>query len=200
MWFVDTASLVTMAVHSPLHTRVIRYLSGHKVVLLSTIETELVNLKRSAPVPTSTWAGMALTQLGWLGTTVVTPSAVVETALDVQDELMAEAGGGGNDEHWGESVIIAMGKRLANIDGMLLTEDYNARVAAKRHQMDAMSLTRLIHHMMHDGACSATQAAAYTAALVAAKRWTKHPPLSAEDFTNGRLGIHGRPIIQRPRT
>ena len=64
LWFVDTSSLVTMAVHSALGTAVTSYLQSERVVLMKSVWVELRDLKRDAPPPTATWAGIALT-LPW---------------------------------------------------------------------------------------------------------------------------------------
>ena len=193
IWFVDTSSLVTMAVHSALATAVTDYIEQENVVLLKAVWGELRGLKGDAPPPTSTWAGMALTQSGWLGPAVNLPEKGVEVALDIQEELAAAGGLDRNDEHWGESAIIAMGTMLRSADGFILTEDYEARIAAKRHGMGSMSLTRLLHHMTLDEVRTPAEVSGYTHALVAAKRWTRRPALSEADFTAGRLGSHGRP-------
>lgn len=149
---------------------------------------------RKAPPPTAQWAGIALGQLGWLGDPVNAEAGPVgDLALDIQEDMAAASPLERDDQHWGESVIIAMGLYLTTLDAILLSEDYDARVGANRHGIASMSLTKLLWHMTLDSFRTHAQAEAYTQALVRSRRWTKQPAVSAADFASGRLGRMGRP-------
>lgn len=193
LWLVDTSSLVTMAAHAALRDSVISYLDAEHGALPQAVVGELRGLQR-APVPTSTWARAALTQLDWLGTPArLVEGPLLDTALAIQQEMALSAPLERDDQHWGESAIIAIGKHLSRVDAIMLSEDYDARLGARRHDLGAMSLTRLMHHMTLDGFRTPMQVSGYTTALVRAERWTRQPALSADDFVAGRLGKQGRP-------
>src|SRR6202167_6790708 len=66
VWFPDTGALVTLAVHRPLQRAVVATLSAHDRVLVEAVVAELEGLTATSHVAAA-WAGMALSQLDWLG-------------------------------------------------------------------------------------------------------------------------------------
>jgi hypothetical protein len=140
-----------MAAHAALRTAVTDYLDAERCSIPVAIRVELQGLSR-LPAPTGSWAKTSLTQLGWLGNPVpLPPGDLTELALDIQDDMAVAAPLERDDQHWGESTIIALGLGLKQLDVVMVSEDYDARVAAKQSGLSAMSLTRLLHHAMLDG-------------------------------------------------
>ena len=161
-------------------------------------KTRVVPIPRRSirPPPTATWTNLALSQLSWLGAplAVAQDSEAFGTALDLQDEMAAENPLEHDNEHWGESVIIALGKHVTTRDVIMLSEDYNARVAANRHHVTSMSLAKLMRHMVLDEHRTADQAKAFTRALIRCDRWKTNAAITAQDFIDGRIsGRMGRP-------
>ena len=66
VWFPDTGALVTLAVHPPLQRAVVATLPAHDRVLVEAVVAELEGLTATSHAAAA-WAGMALSQLDWLG-------------------------------------------------------------------------------------------------------------------------------------
>lgn len=190
VWFPDTSALVTLAVHPPLHRAVAATLSARNLVLVEAVVAELEGLAGTTGT-VAAWAGAALGQLDWMGPPVRLDDPVgTQLAVELQ-ELIA----GGrlllhDMQHFGEAAIISLASRAKKLQPLMLSDDYDARVAARNHNVEPFSVHKLLHLMIRQGRITATQSASYADALHSAGR--------AQDYTeaelrSGRLGRVGQP-------
>jgi hypothetical protein len=107
VWFLETSALVTLAVHLPLQQAVAATLSAHPRVLVKAVVTELEGLALTSD-STATWAGTALSQLGWLGQPVpLDDPAGVDLAARLQEEIAGSRPLKHPMEHFGEAAVIS---------------------------------------------------------------------------------------------
>jgi hypothetical protein len=148
VWFFDTSALVTLSAHPPLRQAVEETLSVHRRVLVNAVVLELEGLA-SMPPPEGKWAKAALGQLDWLGKPVRLDDPVgTDLALEVQEELAAGRGLKHPAEHYGEAAIIALASRAQTLRPLMLSDDYNARVAAHTRGIRVLSVHKLLHLMV----------------------------------------------------
>lgn len=93
-------------------------------------------------------------------------------------------------EHFGEAAVIALASRARTVRPLMLCDDYNARVVAKSRKVEPLSVHKLMHLMIAQGKITATEAAAFAAALHEAGR---HQDYTAQDLASGQLGRVGQP-------
>lgn len=199
--FVDTGTLLSMAVDERIAEVVAAEIGGDTVVVIDVVTDEL--RRRATISDTASLAKAALVALEGK------PSEWVEFNTrdsDIPLELIRQAQEDVADgrvliddlQHWAESTIIAMGRQSAASGKsikVLLSEDYDARrVAAGVKNMDALSIHRILHRRVH-----AQEMTAETAAELAGKLHHLHrgPDVTAEDFTDPtgrRLGRVGHPL------
>jgi hypothetical protein len=190
VWFLDTSALVTLAVHPPLQRAVVATLSAHRRVLTTAVFAELEGLAKTAP-PTSNWAAAVLADCQWLGQAVpLDDPAGTRLAVEIQEELAAGRSLKHNLEHYGEAAIISMASRARTLQPLMLSDDYNARVAAKRHGVQPLSVHKLIHIMITQQKITASQASGFADALNKAGRALDY---TAAELTAGKLGRVGQP-------
>jgi hypothetical protein len=190
VWFFDTSALVTLGVHLPLRQAVEETLSVHRRVLVNAVVVELEGLA-STPPAEGKWARVALGQLDWLGTPVRLDDPVgTNLALEVQEELAAGRGLKHPAEHYGEAAIIALASRARTLRPLMLSDDYNARVAANTRGIRALSVHKLLHLMIKQGKLSKSEAAGFAEALYVVGRSLDY---TAEELSSGRLGRVGQP-------
>jgi hypothetical protein len=190
VWFPDTSALVSLAVHLPLQQAVQATLLPHRRVLVTAVLAELQELARTH-TRTAAWAGVALGQLDWLGEPVrLDDPAGTELAVQVQEHIAAGRPLKHPLEHFGEAAIISLASRARTLRPLMLSDDYDARVAAKTRNVAPLSVHKLLHLMIRQHRVTAAQAADFAEALNKAGR---APDYTAEELTSGRLGRVGQP-------
>lgn len=190
VWFPDTSSLITLAVHVPLHEMAVDALAEQRRVLVLAVVAELEELTQ-LPQPLASWARTALEQLEWLGNRVVldSPSGTA-LASEIQQDLTAGRGLRHPLEHWGESAIISLASRAIHLRPFLLSDDYDARIAAHVRGVEAISVHKLLHLLIVKGRITAQVAASFSKALHDVGR---SPDFTADELRSGRLGRVGEP-------
>ena len=93
-------------------------------------------------------------------------------------------------EHFGEAAVIALAGRAQTVKPLMLCDDYNARVAAKNHNVEPFSVHKLMYIMIRQGKITAAEAASFADALHTAGR---HGDYTAQELASGRLGRVGQP-------
>jgi hypothetical protein len=190
VWFPDTSALVSLAVHLPLQQAVQAALSAHRRVLVTAVVAELEGLAKT-PTPTAAWAGAALGQLSWLGEPVrLDDPAGTELAVELQEQIAAGRPLKHALEHFGEAAIISLASRARKLRPLMLSDDYDARIAAKNRSVEPLSVHKLLHLMISQRKITAAQAAGFADALNSAGRAQDY---TAEELASGRLGRVGQP-------
>ncbi|MCE7001822.1 hypothetical protein LWC34_03075 [Kibdelosporangium philippinense] len=129
--------------------------------------------------------------MDWLGRPVRLDDPVgTDLALEIQEELAAGRGLKHPAEHYGEAAIIALASRAQTLRPLMLSDDYNARVAANVRGVRALSIHKLLHLMIKQAKVSVVEAAEFADALHAVGR---SPDYTAEELSSGRLGRVGQP-------
>lgn len=198
LWFLDTASLLSMAVDPLVETAVeneIAFTNG-KMVLIDVVRDELIY--RAGQQQTAVLARKALAHIGsdtkWLTTEWIGLDAIQQVQHDVADGHPLKD----DYEHWAESVVVALCRasqardqaRGCALDIRFLTEDFNARRVANREpSITPLSLHRLFHNRVCRGAMSASEAQQMSKLIQAAGRG---PDTNADDFL-GKPKLLGRP-------
>jgi hypothetical protein len=182
-----------MAVHPPLRNAVTATLSAHRRVLVTAVVEELNGLATISG-PTAAWAGAALGQLDWLGNPVrLDTPADMELAVELQERIAAGRPLKHPLEHFGEAAIIALAHRVQRrlrLRPAILSDDYDARVAAKNHHVEPLSVHKLMHLMIRQGKITAAQATGFADALQKAGRAQDY---TTAELTSGQLGRVGKP-------
>lgn len=159
-------------------------------MLVSAVVAELEGLS-AAPGPVASWAGTALTQLGWLGEPVrLDDPEGTRLAVEIQ-EIIA----GGRPlrhplEHFGEAAIVSLAGRAHVLRPLMLSDDYDARIAAKNYNIEPLSVHKLMHLMIRQGKITDIQAASFADALKEAGRAQDY---TAAELSSGHLGRVGQP-------
>jgi hypothetical protein len=195
-WFLDTASLLSMAVDDAIAAAVLSEIDDDTVVIIDVVVSELEHRATMTGTAALAKAALASRRPNWveLGTNSVPLEMVLAAQEDVADGRVLTD----DSQHWAESTIIAMGRQSAASDStsikVLLSEDYDARrVAARVANMEALSIHRLLHMRVHGNRMTADAAAEIADKLREAGRG---PDVTADDFADatGRLlGRIGRP-------
>jgi hypothetical protein len=190
VWFPDTSALVSLAVHLPLQQAVQATVSAHRRVLVTAVVAELEELAKT-PTPTAAWAGAALGQLDWLGEPVrLDDPAGTELAAELQEQIAAGRPLKHALEHFGEAAIIPLGSRARTLRPLMLSDDYDARIAAKNRNVEPLSVHKLMHLMISQRKVTTAQAFGFADALNRAGRAQDY---TAEELASGRLGRVGQP-------
>lgn len=93
-------------------------------------------------------------------------------------------------EHFGEAAIISLASRARKLRPLMLSDDYDARIAAKDRNVEPLSVHKLLHLMISQRKITAAQAAGFADALNRAGRAQDY---TAEELASGRLGRVGQP-------
>jgi hypothetical protein len=93
-------------------------------------------------------------------------------------------------QHYGEAAIIALATRAQKLRPLMLSDDYDARVAANNHGVEPFSVHKLLHLMIRQGKITAAQAAGFADALYSAGRAQDY---TAAELSSGHLGRVGQP-------
>jgi hypothetical protein len=165
-------------------------LSAGNLVLVEAVVAELEGLAKTIG-DVAGWAGAALGQLDWLGAPVrLDDPAGTRLAVELQEVI---AGGRPllhDMQHFGEAAIIALASRARTLRPLVLSDDYDARVAARNHNVEPFSVHKLLHLMIRQGKVTDVQAAGYADTLHSAGRAQDY---TAAELHSGRLGRVGQP-------
>lgn len=191
VWFPDTCALVTMAVHTPLGDDVRAQLGAKTVhrVLLEAVVGELEGLTKAGGRE-GAWAAKALGELGWLKTPVGLDDLGVNLALELQELIRGSRPLRHPMEHWGEAAILALASRAKTLTPVMLSDDYNARLAAADLGVKPVSVHKLLSLMVRKGCLDSARAASHVAALHANQRGFDY---TEAELRSGRLGRVGEP-------
>lgn len=197
VWFLDTSSLLSMAVSEEIESAILDEIGYDPVVIIDIVHDELT---RRAGVPeTAGLAKNALDRLQPHWTVMDTRRYVSLKDVQLAQEDVADGRTLTDDmQHWAESTIIALARRSATAGftsiKLLLSEDYEARrVACIVPHTRGVSIHALLHERVQRKRMTAEAAAALGAILHAAGRG---PAVTVSDFTDptGRgLGRVARP-------
>lgn len=179
VWFVDTSTLMTLAAHPPLQIAVSTYLDSANVALCDVVFDELTELAKYGSPHEARLARGALGQLGWLGSQVDTSHLRGE---DVEAVRTVVANGRvlqRQHQHWAESAIICLAGTLPQRIPHLLSEDYDARVAALQSHLIPFSTHKLLSRMVKEGNLAATDAEDFATALMGRRGVPTAPPRSS---------------------
>lgn len=201
IWFVDTASLLSMAVDPAIADVVLAEIGQDPVLVIDVVKDELTY--RQTRPETASLAATALATMPDTWIAVDTERFVaLDDVLDAQEDVADGRPLKDERRHWAESTIIAMGRKAA-ADGtssvkVLLSEDFDARrVAAGVPYMTGVSIHGLLHALVKDDEMTAARAAELAALM---KKAGRAEEVTEEDFadpTGRRLGRVGRPVFRR---
>jgi hypothetical protein len=184
VWFLDTSSMLSMAVDKDIEAVVLDEIGNDRVVIIDIVQDELAY--RAGISDTAALAKSALSSFkpDW---------SVMETTLYVTIEhvqLAQENVADGriltdDSQHWAESTIIAIARRLATTgltSKILLSEDYDARrVACTVPYTRGVSIHSVLHERVQGSRMTAEAAAALGEKLHEAGRG---PAVTASDFAD----------------
>jgi len=193
-WFLDTASLLSMAVDGDIFAAVLAEISTDIVVIIDVVNDELAH---RATIPSTTLLAQqaqASIQPNWR----MMDTGRYVTLEDIQRAQVDVADGRtliDDQQHWAESTIIALGRRSsagsASIK-LLLSEDYEARrVASTVPNMQALSVYSVLHRRVHAGVMTEEAAAALAVKLRDAGRG---PDVTSADFADPTGRALGRVV------
>lgn len=194
VWFVDTASLLTMAVDPAIEAEILAEIGSDTVVIIDVVADEL-ELRVKDPA-TAALASIAGSRLPATWRELSTEKFVSVDAIMKIQERVADGRVLAHDrQHWAESVIIALCERSrTDTYTMLLSEDYDARrVAHTVDRLTALSVHRVLYERVQAGFLDADVAAELTEKIKEARRG---PDVAADDFrfrTPRKLGRVGQP-------
>jgi hypothetical protein len=198
VWFLDTASLLSMAVDDAIAAAVLDEIGGDPVMIIDIVTDELHYRATVADTAKLAKTALAAKQPGWIDADT-DAYVTLDDVLDAQDDVADGRALKDDHQHWAESTIIAMGRRSAaagfTSNKVLLSEDYDARrVASTVPNMTGVSLHGLLHQRVLAKKMTAERAGELAAMLTSAERAQN---VTAEDFADPsgrRLGRVGQPI------
>lgn len=202
VWFIDTSSLLSMAVHPDVKATVLKAI-GAEPVLVTDAEIDELDFRKRQP-ESSDWATTALSWIapecspGWR--VVKALENVTEEEINlVQCDIAERQVEVGSYEHRAEAVVIVMADRAhqrslaRGTPGpsiKFVCEDFRARqVAVKVPGIQAKSITRLFRDQVQRGHLSAEDAAATHLFL---QENGRGPDVTAAEFADKRLKPLGR--------
>jgi hypothetical protein len=201
IWFLDTASLLSMAVDEALANVVLLEIDHDPVMIIDIVTDEL--LYRATVAETAKLARIALDTKpdAWIDVDTARYVTIAQVH-DVQREVADGRPLKDEHQHWAESAIIAMGRQSAaggfTSVKVLLSEDYDARrVASQVPNMAGVSIHGLLHAHVQTGRLTAQRAGELAKMLEESGRAQE---ATAEDFadpTGRRLGRVGRPKMPK---
>jgi hypothetical protein len=149
VWFLDTSTLLSMAVDKDIEAAVLDEIGDELVVIIDIVQDELT---RRAGIPeTAALAKVALSGIRPHWSVMDTTRYVTLEDVQLAQEEVADGRILTDDwQHWAESTIIALARRSATTgltSKILLSEDYDARRVAC-----AVPLTRgvSIHSVLYE--------------------------------------------------
>jgi hypothetical protein len=197
VWLFDTSTLLSLAGVDDLRAVIQAELSSQPCVLFDVVVDELAYLAGRTDA-TALLARRAQGQLGWLGAVASTATiSDVDRALAIQDVIAGTRALAHDWEHWAESVMIDIARRMTQGTPILLSEDHSARVEASQRTPDgegpiaSYSLHKLMARMVRAGRMRAQDAAAFADQLQQAGR--ARLTYTAQEFSTGNLRRVGQP-------
>jgi hypothetical protein len=184
VWFMDTSSLLTMAVHPDIEAAILAEMIDDRVVVIDIVADELAGCAKQSTTQLLATNALARMPAAWtpLETTKFVQLADVKRIqTDVADGRVLSD----DHQHWAESVIIALCERSVKNQSsqqkMFLSEDYDARrVANTVAMLTALSIHRALYERVKGGRMTAADAAHLCAIVYQAQRG---PEITADDFT-----------------
>lgn len=198
IWFIDTASLLSMAVDDAIAAAVLDEICGDRVVIIDVVTDELHY--RATVDDTAELASTALANRRPEWTNLDTDELVpLDDVLDAQEDVADGRTIKDDYQHWAESTIIAMARQSAAAGSVsikvLLSEDFDARrVADTVPGTTSISIHGLLHHRIHVRRTMSPDAAAELSQKL--HDAGRGPVITADDFADpsGRgLGRVGKP-------
>ena len=195
-WLFDTSTLLSLAAVDDLRAAVEAELSAQPCVLFDVVVDELTGLARRTD-RTGLLARRARGQLGWLGAVADSSIGDVDRALAIQNVIAGTRALADPWEHWAESVMIDIARRMTQLTPVLLSEDHSARVEANQCTPDgegpvaSYSLHKLMARMVQTGRLPAQDAASLADQLQQAGR--AQLTYTAQEFSTGNLRRVGQP-------
>ena len=200
LWFLDTASLLSMAVDDAITNAVLEQIGADLVVIIDIVNDELDYRATQNDTAQLARAALANKKPDWydMNTQSVELADVQTAQEDVADGCILTD----NYQHWAESTIIALARQSAAAGSttikVLLSEDFDARRVADTVQgTTTTSIHGLLHHRIHVARAMTPDAAAQ----LAQRLYDAHrgPDVTTEDFADptGRgLGRVGKPALR----
>jgi hypothetical protein len=185
VWFLDTSSLLSMALSEEIEAAVLDEIGDDHVMIIDVVRDELT--RRAAIPGTAGLAKCALDRLQPRWTVMDTSRFVTIEDIRLAQEHVADGRVLTDDmQHWAESTIIALARRSAATGftsiKMLLSEDYDARrVACAVPYTRGISLHALFHERVQHKRMTPDVAAQLGEILHAAGRG---PAVTASDFAD----------------
>jgi len=197
IWFLDTSSLLSMALDEKIEAIVLDEIGNDHVMIIDIVQDELT---RRAAIPAT--AGLAKTALDrlqsdWTNMDTA-PYVKLEDVRQAQEDVADGRILTDDMQHWAESTIIALARYSAakgyTSIKMLLSEDYDARrVACAVPSTRGVSIHRLFYERVQSKRMTSEAAAGLGEILHAADRG---PAVTASDFedpTGRGLGRVAKP-------
>jgi hypothetical protein len=184
VWFLDTSSLLSMALDKDIAAAVLNEIGNDRVVIIDIVQDELT---RRAGIPeTAGLAKIALSSIKPSWSVMETTQYVTLEQVQLAQEDVADGRFLTDDsQHWAESTIIAIARRLAATGlttKILLSEDYDARrVACAVPLTRGVSIHSVLHERVQAGRMTAEAAAVLGEKLHQAGRG---PSVTASDFAD----------------
>lgn len=185
IWFLDTSSLLSMALDEEIEAAVLDEIGNDPVMIIDIVRDELT--RRAAVPGTDGLAKAALNCLQSRWTVMDTARFVKLEDIRLAQEDVADGRTLSDDmQHWAESTIIALARRSATAGStsikMLLSEDYDARrVACAVPYTRGISIHALFHERVQRKCMTADAAAELGEILHAADRG---PAVTASEFAD----------------
>ena len=185
IWFLDTSSLLSMALNEDIEAAVLDEIGDDRVVIIDIVHDELTH--RAAMPGTAGLAKTALDRVQPRWTVMDTERFVTIEEIRLAQEDVADGRTLTDDmQHWAESTIIALARRSVTTGTsstkMLLSEDYDARrVACTVPFTRGVSIHALFHQRVRRNRMTAEAAAELGEILHTAGRG---PAVTASDFAD----------------
>lgn len=184
VWFLDTSSLLSMAVDKNIEAAIFDEIGNQHVVIIDIVQDELT---RRAGIPeTAGLAKIALSGIEPHWSVMDTTRYVTLEDVQLAQEDVADGRILTDDwQHWAESTIIAIARRSATTaltSKILLSEDYDARrVACTIPHTRGVSIHSVLHERVQGSRMTAEAAAALGETLHETGRG---PAVTASDFAD----------------
>jgi hypothetical protein len=185
VWFLDTSSLLSMALDEDIEAAVLDEIGDDPVMIIDIVHDELT--RRAAIHGTAGLAKTAINRLRPHWTVMDTSRYITLEEIRLAQEDVADGRTLTDDmQHWAESTIIALARRSAAGGStsikLLLSEDYDARrVACTVPFTRGASIHALFHERVQRNRMTAESAAQLGEILRAAGRG---PAVTASDFAD----------------
>lgn len=197
VWFIDTSTLLSMAVDPSIEAVVLAAIGTDPVRIVDVVRDEL-DYRANRP-ETKLLAQTAIARMPTSWTTMETYFLDEEDIADAQDDVADGRHLKDAYEHWAEATIITLARAAVGrgnvLDILFLTEDFEARrVASAVPGMRPKSVHRLLHERVQASQVTAVTAQAISDLLCRSGRSLTTTTL--DDFTNPNskgLGRAGKP-------